>query len=121
MTESLVDRLARIGWTEIANHLDALLEDAAKDSLPYSRFVDMLLRLEEKSKEEKAFNYRLKQSRLPQVKTLESFDFSSQPTVDEKRIRDLVVREFPRDAQTFCFWVPLVWVKATWLLLSPTK
>lgn len=106
MTEGLVDRLSRIGWTEIANHLDALLEDAAKDSLPYSSFVDMLLRLEEKSKEEKAFNYRLKQSRLPQVKTLDSFDFSFQPTVDEKRVYDLVAREFPRDAQNLLFLGP---------------
>jgi hypothetical protein len=41
MTASLTDRLTQIGWTEIANQLEALLEDAAKDSVPYSEFIDL--------------------------------------------------------------------------------
>ena len=52
MTDSLPQRLTRMGWTTIANHLNALLEDAAKDRVPYYELVDMILRLEEKSKGE---------------------------------------------------------------------
>jgi len=106
MTDSLHQRLTRMGWNAIANHLDALLEDAAKDSVPYYELVDMLLGLEEKAKREKAFKYRLRHSRLPHIKTLDSFDFAFQPTVEEKRVRELVAREFPRHAQNLLFLGP---------------
>jgi DNA replication protein DnaC len=106
MTGSLPERLVKIGWTQIANNLEALLEDAAKDSVPYSELIDMLLTLEEKGREQKAFKYRLQMSRLPWLKTLDDFDFHFQPTVDKKRIMDLVAREFPRDALNVLFLGP---------------
>ncbi|ATW24271.1 IS21-like element helper ATPase IstB [Candidatus Formimonas warabiya] len=106
MTNSLPDRLTKMGWNEIANHLEALLEDAARDSLSYSAFLDTLLSLEEKGKADRALKNRLQQSRLPQIKTLDNFDFTFQPSLDEKRIRDVIAREFPRDAQNILFLGP---------------
>lgn len=55
----------------------ALLEQAAKKELNYREFLCM------------ALESRLKQARFPWVKTLEQFDFSFQPGIDRKVVREL--------------------------------
>lgn len=69
--------------------LCSLLEQAAKKDMSYSDFLDDLLALEVRSKTEKHLTMRMNMARFPFHKTLESFDFKFQPSIDPKIIREL--------------------------------
>ena len=61
----------------------------AKRELSYADFLDELLALEVGSKTEKHHQMRIAMARFPFQKTLESFDFKFQPSIDVKLMREL--------------------------------
>lgn len=67
----------------------ALLEQAAKKELNYREFLCMALQQEWNGRHQRSMESRLKQARFPWVKTLEQFDFSFQPGIDRKVVREL--------------------------------
>lgn len=69
--------------------LDSVCEHAAKQELDYRAFLTQALSEEWNGRHQKGFESRLKQARLPWVKTVEEFDFSFQPSIDRKLIREL--------------------------------
>ncbi len=71
------------------DNLDALCEQAAKRELDYRAFLTEALATEWQGRHQKGLESRLKQARLPWLKTLEQFDFSFQPSIDRKVIREL--------------------------------
>jgi DNA replication protein DnaC len=79
----------RLRLFQLAKELTARLEQAAKRELSYAEFLDELLALEVDSKTEKHHQLRITMARFPFRKTLESFDFKFQPSIDVKLIREL--------------------------------
>ena len=73
----------------LPDNLDALCEQAARRELDYRAFLAEALATEWQGRHQKGLESRLKQARLPWVKTLEQFDFSFQPSIDRKVIREL--------------------------------
>lgn len=69
--------------------LDSLCEHASKQDLNYREFLEQALAQEWGGRHQKGLESRLKQARLPWIKTLEQFDFSFQPSIDHKTVRDL--------------------------------
>ena len=62
-----------------------------------SDYPTYLLRLAERElldRERRAAERRVKEARFPVVKTLDTFDFSSQPSINEPLIRELMGGEF---------------------------
>ncbi len=84
--ESLLDRLK---MDHLHAALDGLCEHASKKDLSYREFLEQALEQEWGGRHQKGLESRLKQARLPWVKTLEQFDFSFQPSIDRKAIREL--------------------------------
>jgi DNA replication protein DnaC len=74
---------------QVEKELTARLEQAAKRELSYADFLDELLALEVGSKTEKHHQMRITMARFPFQKTLESFDFKFQPSIDVKLMREL--------------------------------
>jgi len=69
-------------------------ENAAKTKLSYQDYFLRLLEQEVLSKIERSINRRIQLATFPQVKRLEEFDFSFQPKINEKLIRELATLEF---------------------------
>ncbi len=79
--------------------LDALCEQAAKKELDYRSFLTEALATEWAGRHQKGLESRLKQARLPWLKTIEQFDFSFQPSIDRKVVRELAGLAFVERAE----------------------
>ncbi|WP_221567164.1 IS21-like element helper ATPase IstB [Alkalihalobacillus sp. TS-13] len=93
-TELLVERLKQLGWSYTADQPDGLLEDSSKNNVSYSEFLYTLLSKEIEYKEAIELEKRIKKSRLPYVKTIHDFDFSFQPSLDQKRINEALTGRY---------------------------
>jgi DNA replication protein DnaC len=85
----LVSLLEKMKMDHVSLQLDAILEQAAKKDLNYRDFLADVLRSEWTGRHQKGIEARLKAAHFPWVKTMEQFDFSFQPTIDRKVIREL--------------------------------
>jgi DNA replication protein DnaC len=84
----------RLRLYRIEAELTMLLEQAAKRELGYADFLDELLALEIRSKAEKHLAMRTAMARFPFHKTLETFDFKFQPSIDPKILKELATGRF---------------------------
>ena len=73
----------------LAQQVDALLEQAAKKDLGYREMLTEALTCEWQGRKQKGTETRLAHARLPWLKTLEQFDFTFQPSIDRKVVREL--------------------------------
>ena len=80
--ERLHEYCHRLRLYQVEQELTARLEQAAKRELSYADFLDELLTLEVGAKTEKHHQMRITMARFPFQKTLESFDFKFQPSID---------------------------------------
>jgi DNA replication protein DnaC len=82
------------------SHLEAALpqvvQAAQREQWTYETFLQRALAAELEGREHKAMARRLKAARLPCTKTLDGFDFSFQPTLSERRLRELADLSFVR-------------------------
>jgi DNA replication protein DnaC len=74
--------------------LDAVCEQAARKQLDFKSFLAQALETEWKGRFRRGVDLRLKQARFPWVKTLEQFDFTFQPSIDRKVVRELAGLSF---------------------------
>lgn len=86
--------LVRMKMDHLAAQLDAVCEQASKKELGYREFLTEALDSEWKGRHRKGVESRLKMARFPWIKTLDQFDFSFQPSVDKKVIRELSTLAF---------------------------
>lgn len=83
----------------LAQQCDAILEQAAKRDLGYRELLTEALSCEWQGRKQKGTEARLALARLPWVKTLEQFDFSFQPSIDRKVMRELATLGFVARAE----------------------
>lgn len=74
--------------------LPTLLAQAAKHERSYSEFLEDLLSREVHAKGAKHLAMRLAMARFPFQKTLESFEFKFQPSIDPKVVRELATGRY---------------------------
>ncbi len=87
--ERLQEQMAKLRLTKSQERLEALLQEAVDKELSYADFLDQLLTEELQSKTAKNIAMRTNLARFPFVKSLESFDFSYQPSLDKKQVHNL--------------------------------
>jgi DNA replication protein DnaC len=93
------DYLGKLKLDRMAAVLDRLAEEAAKDSLPYLTFLERLLEEEVTTRLARSVEMRTKLARFPFLKRLADFDFSFQPAIDERLVRDLATGRFVANAE----------------------
>ena len=96
--DRLQEQLKRLKLVRTADQLAALLQEAGKKELPYSDFLEELLGRELTAKQERHTAMKTSMARFPFHKTLESFDFKFQPSIDPKVVRELATCRFIADA-----------------------
>ena len=83
----------------LAPQIDAVCEQASKKELDYREFLAMALDTEWRGRHLKGVESRLAQARLPWIKTIDEFDFSFQPSIDRKVVRELAGLAFCERAE----------------------
>lgn len=88
------DAADRLGLTHLPDHVAALVTRAEAEQLGYWDFLDLVLGEEVELREQRRFRNALKLSGLPHHKTLTEFDYTFQPDLEPRRIKDLASLEF---------------------------
>jgi len=84
----LVGLLEKMKMGHLATQLESVCEQAAKRDLADTEFLAEALETEWKSRHLKGVEARLALARFPWVKTVEQFDFTFQPSLDRKVVRE---------------------------------
>jgi DNA replication protein DnaC len=104
MPETLTDQyLKTLSLHRIRESYRQEAENAAKTKLGYQDYLQRLLEIEVLSKIERSINRKMQIAGFPQVKRLEEFDFSYQPQINEKLIRELACLNFLDEAKNVLF------------------
>lgn len=101
--ESLLQKLK---MDHLGSQLDSICEQASKRDLAYKEFLTEALSAEWSGRHLRGVEGRLRQARFPAVKTMEQFDFSFQPSIDRKVIRELSGLSFVDRAENVVFLGP---------------
>ena len=86
--------------------LDRLAEEASKGSWSYVEFLGKLLDEEMAARQERRMSLRQRLAHFPWAKALDQFDFSFQPGLDRKKIRELAGMKFIQGAEVTIFTGP---------------
>ena len=92
--ERLQEHCQRLRLFKSRERLEALLQDATAKEATYGDFLEAVLVEEVSAKTEKHVTMRTHLARFPFVKTLESFDFGYQPSLDKKQLQTLATCRF---------------------------
>ncbi len=104
--EKAKSNLEELGLLNAAVFIDALLERAQHENVTYIEFLNGLLEAELSERQRRNIEVRSKLARLPYRKTLKEFDFTFQPSIDEKLIRELATMAFVYRAENVIFLGP---------------
>ena len=100
------ENLRHLKLYKINDLLESYLEEASRDNLSYTEFLDRLLAEEVAAKREKNIAMRTAMAKFPFIKTLESFDFKFQPSVDKRKIKELATCRFIANGENVIFLGP---------------
>jgi DNA replication protein DnaC len=103
MNDDLEQLLKSLHLRKIAETLDDQLAKAEREHLPFEKLFARLLRAEWQHRQESALAWRIKQARMPEQWTLESFPFKKQPGVDQRQIRTFAELGFVAKAENIVF------------------
>lgn len=92
--ERVQDALQLLKLQQIPDCLDHLAEQAASNTWTYVEFLDKLLQAEMRGRSERDVAMKTRMARFPFVKTFDQFDFTFQPSVNEKQVRELATMRF---------------------------
>ena len=97
--ERIMELMRRLRLIRSVDQLPAVLEQAAKREISYSDFLEELLSREIADKQERNTTMRIRMAHFPFEKSIESFDFKFQPSLDPKLVRELATCRFVTNAE----------------------
>lgn len=86
--------LERLKLARIAQTLDSVAQQAAKENWTYLTFLAQLLDDEVGARTERDIAMKMKLAHLPFHKSLDQFDFAFQPSINERQIQELATMRF---------------------------
>ena len=96
----------QLNLTYLEAALPHVLEAARREQWTYEMVLERALAVELDGRDQKAIARRLKAARIPAKKTLDAFDFPFQPTLSERRLRELADLSFVRTCTNVVFLGP---------------
>ncbi len=96
----------QLNLAHLETALPQILDRARAEQWTYETFLDRTLASELDGREQQAMARRLKSARIPAKKTLDGFDFSFQPSLSERRLRELADLSFVRTCTNVIFLGP---------------
>lgn len=83
----------------VGTHFVKMADEAAKQSRSHLSFLDALLGQEVEERERHVVDRRIREARLPRVKTLEDFDFSKSAHIPAAQVRQLAEGSYLQRAE----------------------
>lgn len=102
----VLEHLGRLRLGHLAQRLDAALSEAARNEPTYLAFLDQVLGEEIGAKQRKRVTMGIQIAHFPAVRTLDTFDFKFQPSVDEKLVRELCTGRFIANGENVLLFGP---------------
>jgi len=97
MSDSLRATLKKLRLSGLAESLEIRLHEAATSGLNHREFLELLLQDELLVRNSRLINKRTKEASFREVRRLEDFDFTFNPSIKKNRIYDLATCQFIRD------------------------
>jgi DNA replication protein DnaC len=98
--------LKALSLRHLEKGLPEVYEQARMHGLTYEAFLRRVLTMEVEGRKLAAQHKRLKAAKLPLRKTLEEFDFSFQPSIDERQVWELADLSFVKTNRNVVFLGP---------------
>ena len=92
--EQARQHLETLGLKQAVEVLDNTLDAAARKQLPYPEMLAELLGAEVAARRERNLAMKTRMAHLPFQRTLEQFDFTFQPSIDERLVKELASLAF---------------------------
>ena len=96
---TLVKTLKELRLSGLADSLDIRLQEAAGHQLNHAEFLELILQDEIQVRHERMIKRRVKQAKFRELKTIDGFDFSFNPSVPRKTIYNLATCQFIREGR----------------------
>jgi DNA replication protein len=99
MTESLRKALKQLRLSGLLDSLEVRLHEAAGNGLSHAEFLEVIVQDELAVRSDRQLQRRLKAAQFRELKTLEDFDWSFNPSIKKKQIFDLATCRFVRESR----------------------
>jgi DNA replication protein DnaC len=106
VAERIRSHAERLHLAHLAESAEALVARAESGEMGYFDFLDLVLEEEVGVREGRRFRNALKLAGLPHHKSLDEFDFSFQPNLDPRKIKDLATCSFVEEKANVCLLGP---------------
>jgi DNA replication protein DnaC len=106
MNETLATTLKKLRLSGMAQSLDIRLQEAAGNGLNHGEFLELILQDELLVRQERLIKRRIKAAAFRDLKTLDGFNFSFNPSIHKKLIYDLATCRFIHQGRDVLFLGP---------------
>jgi len=106
MNQQLKAALKKLKLSGLMGTLEMRLAEAVGHNLTHAEFLELIVNDEIAVREDRAIERRVKAARFRELKTIEDFDFSFNPTIDRREIMELATGRFIRERRDILFTGP---------------
>jgi DNA replication protein DnaC len=106
MTESLRRALKQLRLSGLLESLEVRLHEAAGNGLTHTEFLELLVHDELAVRSDRQVRRRVKAAQFRELKTLDGFDWSFNPSIKKKQVFDLATCRFVRETRDVLFLGP---------------
>jgi DNA replication protein DnaC len=99
VNDSLRTALKQLRLSGLLESLEVRLHEAAGNGLTHAEFLEVILQDELTVRSDRQLQRRVKAAQFRELKTLEDFDWSFNPSIKKKQIYDLATCHFVREAR----------------------
>ena len=99
MTDTLRDALKKLRLSGLLESLEVRLQEAAGHSLSHAEFLELIVQDELAVRSDRQLQRRVKAACFRDLKTLDSFEWSFNPSIKKKQVFDLATGRFIREAR----------------------
>jgi len=97
--DELIYKLKSIRLSGMSQKLQIRLQEAMTNELSYQEFLTNLIEDELTIRRDRLMSRRLKQAKLPYMKTMADFDFSFNPSINNQQVKKLATASFVAQEQ----------------------
>jgi DNA replication protein DnaC len=106
INEELEQLLKNLKLRRILDIVDEQVRGAEKEDVSYTEFVTRLMRAQWHARQEHALEWRIRNAKLPERWSLDTFPFARQPGVNRKQIRTFAELDFVTKKENIVFVGP---------------
>ncbi len=97
MNDALIQSIRKLRLSGLLESLEIRLQEAVGNKLSHAEFLELILQDEMNIRQQRLIERRIKAACFRDLKTLEDFDFSFNPSIKRKQIFDLASCRFIRE------------------------